>query len=358
MEFSTFERAIKAANQLIIECPSGIADGRRLAVAVQQAGAREFGASSEIGQLARTVRSQVHEGFGDAGFNAVCNLLDALTTRYAKQQGKDTFESAIKLYVWLISSGLSRDPDRLSLLMTYLTGQSNKPAGTATEYVERWHAILGTASTKISEQLVQQIRQAVQTVLSQHRLSAMTDILADELYIFSYAVANILPDKNEEVRLGSPAELPAFLESEFAAWYFMGFGSKLTESQVRETLQNRGYPLYYERYLSHWLVQYGLLVVCSRELGDWYTDVKTSDKVRADFTQIFEEYILTEAHRAEVLDFDSYTDNLANLHFRSKSAASTRKFKTSFLKKAKLTKPTELLSAIEQSDYFRLTLTR
>ena len=195
----------------------------------------------------------------------------------------------------------------------------------------------------------------MESVLVRQKLSSVAQVLDDNRYVFDYAIANILPEQTERFQVNEAADLTALLEREFGAWYFLGFGDKLTEAHLRDKLQRRGFPLYYERYLAHWLLQYSLLLLDAAKISNWRQDLETTAHIEADFAQVFEEYILTEANRAGVLDFNAYIDQLADLRFRSQSLVSIEPFRTDLLRNSGLDQPAMLLVVIKNSDYFRLS---
>jgi hypothetical protein len=234
-------------------------------------------------------------------------------------------------------------------------GQASTQVGSVSDYVERWRIIFPSSGTRISEHLAQQVRQAVESVLVKHNLSTIAQVLDDDRYVFDYAVANILPEHSEGFRVNKAVDLTALLEGEFGAWYFLGFGQRLTETHLRHTLQSRGFPLYYERYLAHWLLQYSLLLLDAANLGNWPQEPKMAATIKADFVQVFEEYVVTEAHRAGMFDFNMYIDQLVGLRFHSQSPVSVEPFRTDVLRNSELDQPAMLLVAIESSDYFRLS---
>jgi hypothetical protein len=359
MNLAAFERALVAAVALTKETlqqyPPNIASCRTLAVEVQHAAIREFG-DSEIGRLGRDVRTSVHNLYGSkANFELLTKLLDTLSTHYGKQHGPETFEAALKLYICLSASSFQGGSERLPILINYLMGQASTQVGSASQYVERWKTIFPLCGDTISEHLVQQTRQAVESVLVKQNISSIAEVLDNKVYVFDYAMANILPEPSEGFQVKKSADLTNLLEGEFSTWYFLGFGDKLTEAHLHNKLQERGFPLYYERYLAHWLLQYGLLLLDAAKIGDWRQDLETATHIEADFVRVFEEYILTEANRAGVMDFKSYIDQLAGLRFHFKTVTSIKSFRNDFLRNFGLDQPQKLLTAIADSDYFHLS---
>jgi hypothetical protein len=113
---------------------------------------------------------------------------------------------------------------------------------------------------------------------------------------------------------------------------------------------------YYERYLAHWLLQYGLLLLNSGAIDDWQDNQEVVGRIAADLTEVLEEFILTEEFRSRVItDFAVYVDQLVDYRFRHEFSGQFAAFRSDFFESRGLVQPADLLSAIRQADYFRLS---
>lgn len=301
-------RALEYAVAIAKEVQGTLDEVRSLAVQVQQAAEAEFDRGHEVITLATNVRRELHDG--RLGVERLRLLLNALSTRTGKEKGRRTFATGIRLYVSVCKMVGCGESGRAELVL-YLLGQSAGPPTSAVEYLKRWTEVMGLPAATVPEAYLLFIKRAICELLAEHKLAPCAEFMRGE-DVFGYATTNILPERGERVTSGERDGLSELtLRQQFNEWYFAGHGKRLEEDDVRRTLRSRGNPLRYDKYVAHWLMQYGVVAFVR---ADSRSDEDEQVMVR-DLYRVLEQYCLTREYLDGTQTWPVYQENLIELMF-------------------------------------------